>query len=95
MDIVTGGYALRNAPDLGTAIDEISRVLKPCGVAAFLDFSKPSGKILQKMEYWALKTWTGPWGTLLHRNREVYRYIAESLQPFPDRSQLRDIFRDK
>ena len=44
VDIVTGGYALRNAPDLGTAIDEISRVLKPCGVAAFLDFSKPSGK---------------------------------------------------
>jgi ubiquinone/menaquinone biosynthesis C-methylase UbiE len=43
VDIVTGGYALRNAPDLGTAIDEISRVLKPCGVAAFLDFSKLGG----------------------------------------------------
>src|ERR1039458_3079228 len=54
VDIVTGGYALRNAPDLGTAIDEISRVLKPCGVAAFLDFSKPGGKIPQKMEYWGL-----------------------------------------
>ena len=67
VDIVTGGYALRNAPDLGTAIDEISRVLKPCGVAAFLDFSKPGGKIPQKIEYWGLKTWTGLWGTLLHR----------------------------
>ena len=94
-DIVTGGYALRNAPDLGTAIDEISRVLKPCGVAAFLDFSKPDGKISQKMEYWGLKTWTGLWGALLHRNHEVYGYIAESLQRFPDRSHLRDIFRDK
>src|SRR5579863_2004131 len=31
VDIVTGGYALRNAPDLGTAIGEICRVLKPCG----------------------------------------------------------------
>ena len=95
VDIVTGGYALRNAPDLGTAIDEISRVLKPCGVAAFLDFSKPGGKILQKMEYWGLKTWTGLWGTILHRNHEVYSYIAESLQRFPDRPQLRDIFWDK
>jgi ubiquinone/menaquinone biosynthesis C-methylase UbiE len=64
-------------------------------VAAFLDFSKPVGNIPQKMEYWGLKTWTGLWGTLLHRNHEVYSYIAESLQRFPDRSHLRDIFRDK
>jgi ubiquinone/menaquinone biosynthesis C-methylase UbiE len=62
VDISTGGYALRNAPDLGTAMDEISRVLKPCGVAVFLDFSKPGGKIPQKMEYWDLKIWTGLWG---------------------------------
>lgn len=95
VDIVTGGYALRNAADLAIAIDEISRVLKPGGVAAFLDFSKPAGKIPQKMEYWGLKTWTGLWGTLLHRNHEVYGYIAESLQRFPDRPHLRDIFRDK
>jgi ubiquinone/menaquinone biosynthesis methyltransferase len=95
VDIVTGGYALRNAPDLGTAIDEISRVLKPSGVAAFLDFSKPGANIPQKMEYWGLKTWTGLWGVLLHRNHEVYSYIAESLQRFPDRQHLRNIFREK
>ena len=95
VDIVTGGYALRNAPDLGTAIDEINRVLKPGGVAAFLDFSKPCGKISQKMEYWGLKIWTGLWGTLLHRNHEVYSYIAESLRRFPDRTHLRNILLDK
>jgi ubiquinone/menaquinone biosynthesis methyltransferase len=95
VDIVTGGYALRNAPDLGTAIDEISRVLKPRGVATFLDFSKPSVNITQKMEYWGLKLWTGLWGILLHRNHEVYGYIAESLQRFPDRPHLRNIFLEK
>ncbi len=95
VDIVTGGYALRNAPNLGTVIDEISRVLKPCGVAAFLDFSKPDADIPQKMEYWGLKMWAGLWGVLLHRNHEVYSYIAESLQRFPDRRHLRNIFRDK
>jgi ubiquinone/menaquinone biosynthesis methyltransferase len=95
VDIVTGGYALRNAPDLGNVINEISRVLKPGGVAAFLDFSKPDANIPQKMEYWVLKTWTGLWGVLLHRNHEVYSYIAESLQRFPDRCHLRNIFREK
>ena len=95
VDIVTGGYALRNAADLGTACDEIRRILKPSGVAAFLDFSRPGGSIPQKIEYRVLKTWTGLWGVLLHRNHEVYSYIAESLQRFPDRKHLRNIFCEK
>jgi ubiquinone/menaquinone biosynthesis methyltransferase len=95
VDIVTGGYALRNAPNLETVIDEIGRVLKPRGVAAFLDFSKPDANTLQKIEYWGLKIWTGLWGVLLHRNHEVYSYIAESLQRFPDRRRLRNLFREK
>jgi ubiquinone/menaquinone biosynthesis methyltransferase len=95
VDIVTGGYALRNAPNLETVIDEISRVLKPSGVAAFLDFSKPGASIPQTMEYWSLKIWTGLWGVLLHRNHEVYSYIAESLERFPDRRHLRNMFQQK
>jgi ubiquinone/menaquinone biosynthesis methyltransferase len=95
VDIVTGGYALRNAPDLATTINEISRVLKPRGVAAFLDFSKPPGNISQKIEFWALKIWTGLWGVVLHRNHEVYSYIAESLRRFPDRRHLRAMFQER
>jgi ubiquinone/menaquinone biosynthesis methyltransferase len=94
-DIITGGYALRNAPNLETVIDEINRVLKPTGVAAFLDFSKPDANIPQKIEYWCLKIWTGLWGILLHRNHEVYSYIAESLRRFPDRSHLRNLFQER
>jgi ubiquinone/menaquinone biosynthesis methyltransferase len=94
-DIVSGGYALRNAPDLGTTVDEIHRVLKPGGTAAFLDFSKPVKRSLQHLEYWVLKVWAGFWGILLHRNHEVYGYIAESLRRFPDRSHLQRLFEDK
>jgi len=94
-DIVTGGYALRNAPDLATTIGEIHRVLKPGGVAAFLDFSKPSDPLLQRLEYWLLKGWTGLWGILLHGNHEVYSYIAESLDAFPDRAKLHGMLREK
>jgi demethylmenaquinone methyltransferase/2-methoxy-6-polyprenyl-1,4-benzoquinol methylase len=95
VDMITGGYALRNAPDLEVAVEAIYRVLKPEGVAAFLDFSKPSGRLSQRVEYWILKLWAGFWGTLLHRNHEVYGYIAESLQYFPDRVRLHEIFRGK
>lgn len=95
VDMITGGYALRNAPDLEVAVEAIRRVLKPGGVAAFLDFSKPNARLPQRVEYWILKLWTGFWGTLLHRNHEVYSYIAESLREFPDRVRLRDIFQGK
>jgi ubiquinone/menaquinone biosynthesis methyltransferase len=95
VDVVTGGYALRNAPDLGIALDEIRRVLKPGGAAAFLDFSKPPARLAQSFEYWTLRLWGGFWGCLLHGNPEVYGYIAESLRRHPDRGRLRDLFRDK
>ncbi len=94
-DVVTGSYALRNAPDLGRTLDEIHRVLKPGGVAAFLDFAKPETRCLQAPEYWLLRTWCGFWGMALHGNPEIHAYIASSLKVFPDRSQLRALFVDK
>ncbi len=94
-DIVTGAYALRNAPELGRALDEIRRVLKPGGVAAFLDFAKPATRFLQAPEYRLLRAWCGFWGFALHANPEIHAYIASSLEVFPDRAQLRAMFADR
>ena len=94
-DIVTGGYALRNAPDLAATLDAVHRVLKPAGIAAFLDFSKPVGPFPQLVEYWLLKIWAGFWGLLLHGNQEVYGYIAESLRRFPNRAELHAIVEER
>ncbi|NUQ66448.1 MAG: ubiquinone/menaquinone biosynthesis methyltransferase [Pirellulales bacterium] len=94
VDIVTGSYALRNAPSLGLVLTEIRRVLRRGGVAAFLDFSRPPGKAAQLMEYWLLKAWGSFWGLALHGNAEVYAYIAESLREFPDRIGLRRSIRE-
>lgn len=88
-DMVTGSYALRNAPDLGKALREIRRVLKPRGVAAFLDFSKPSGSMRQQIELAVLRAWGSLWGWVLHGDPAVYAYIAESLEQFPDRAAFR------
>lgn len=88
VDIVTGGYALRNAPDLDEALREIHRILKPGGTAAFLDFSKPSTRWPQQFELQLLMCWGGFWGWVLHRDPTVYRYIGESLDRFPDRDAL-------
>ncbi len=88
MDLVTGGYALRNAPSFEIALNECYRVLKPGGIAAFLDFSKPSSRVLQKGNYALLKMWGMLWGQVFHNNAAVYGYIAESLMQFPTRLQV-------
>jgi demethylmenaquinone methyltransferase/2-methoxy-6-polyprenyl-1,4-benzoquinol methylase len=91
IDIVTGGYALRNAPDLAQALGEVERVLKPGGHAVFLDFSKSPNKVVQAVVFHLLKFWGSLWGLLIHRNAEVYGYIAESLRAYPDREKLRTL----
>ena len=95
VDVVTGSYAIRNAPDLGGALDEVARVLKPGGCAAFLDFSKPAGRRIQAIEFAVLKAWGSFWGLLMHGNPGVYGYIAESLKRFPDRDALRGLLAER
>lgn len=85
VDLVTGSYALRNAPDLEKGLLEVNRILKPGGYAAFLDFSKTGQTTVQTGQYWLLKCWCGLWGTLLHANPTIHAYIADSLKQFPIR----------
>lgn len=91
-DIVTGGYALRNAPDLDRALAEIARVLKPGGTAAFLDFSNPPHPLLRKLNKFLLNTWAGAWGLVLYGNPKLFTYITASLNAYPDRVELRRRF---
>jgi demethylmenaquinone methyltransferase/2-methoxy-6-polyprenyl-1,4-benzoquinol methylase len=89
VDIITGAYALRNAPDINQALAEIHRVMKPGGTAAFLDFAKPKHPARQALNYALLKVWGSFWGWMLHRDTNVHGYISESLKTFPHREGLR------
>jgi ubiquinone/menaquinone biosynthesis methyltransferase len=88
IDLVTGSYALRNAPDLDQTLKEIHRVLRPSGYAAFLDFSKSESIMIQKVQFHLLKFWGSFCGWWLHRNTAVHGYISESLRTWPTRARL-------
>jgi demethylmenaquinone methyltransferase/2-methoxy-6-polyprenyl-1,4-benzoquinol methylase len=82
-DVITGGYALRNVPELSTALREIHRVLKPGGTATFLDFARPDSRLRFAIHYGLLHFWGGVCGLFLHGRPWVYRYIPDSLARFP------------
>jgi len=92
IDLVVGGYALRNAPDLGAVLQETVRILKAGGSAAFLDFSKSSVPLIAGLQTTALLLWGALWGFLLHGKPSVYAYIGRSLVAFPDRRRLLSLF---
>jgi demethylmenaquinone methyltransferase/2-methoxy-6-polyprenyl-1,4-benzoquinol methylase len=87
--IVTGCYALRNAPDIRCALREMRRILKDDGTAAFLDFSRSENRVVAAVQHLLLSFWGSVWGILLHGNPAVYSYIARSLAHFPRRMELR------
>ena len=82
-DLVTAGYGLRNVPDLGAAIDEIRRVLRPGGQALSLDFNRPSNRFVRGVYLWYLTLVGGVLGWLLHRDPDTYRYIPASIRNYP------------
>lgn len=90
IDIITGGYALRNAPDLDQLLKSIWDKLKPGGMASFLDFAKSDQLNIQRWQMHLLSFWTGLWGMVLHANPAIYQYIPASLNTFPTQKQLQD-----
>jgi demethylmenaquinone methyltransferase/2-methoxy-6-polyprenyl-1,4-benzoquinol methylase len=82
-DFVTGGYALRNVPDIPGALAEIKRVLKPGGRVLSLDFGHPPLKPYRWLYLKYLVVVGSTLGLALHGDADTYRYIPESLRLYP------------
>lgn len=82
VDAVTAGYALRNAPDWGRALDELARVLKPGGRVFALDFYRPRHPLWRRMFVGYLRIVGKLYGWLWHRQPVVYGYIASSIEHY-------------
>jgi len=90
-DCVTGGYALRNVPDLEAALQEIGRALKPGGKIYSLDFGHPRQRLYRWLYLRYLTIVGSGLGLVLHGDPDTYRYIPESLKLYPGQRGTRDL----
>jgi demethylmenaquinone methyltransferase/2-methoxy-6-polyprenyl-1,4-benzoquinol methylase len=82
VDLVTAGYAVRNAPEPAQAIAEFSRVLRPGGVLITLDFYRPTFAPWRELFLGYLRVAGDVVGWTWHRSPVVYGYIARSIRHF-------------
>jgi demethylmenaquinone methyltransferase/2-methoxy-6-polyprenyl-1,4-benzoquinol methylase len=87
-DVVTIAFGLRNLSNVESGLAELSRVLKPGGWVAVLEFSRPANAILRPLFNMYFRR-VLPWiGGVVSGSRNAYVYLPASVKKFPDQSQL-------
>jgi demethylmenaquinone methyltransferase/2-methoxy-6-polyprenyl-1,4-benzoquinol methylase len=92
-DYATIGFGLRNVPDIHQVLSEMCRVVKPGGLVASLELSKPVWPIFKQVYYLYLNGLLPLLGKVLANRYAQYRWLPESLRNFPDSVKLAELFR--
>lgn len=82
LDVITGGYAIRNAPSWPAAVAEARRVLRPGGLLCTLDFFRPESPLWRALYLGYLSAAGRVVGWWWHREPMAYGYIARSILHF-------------
>lgn len=88
MDAVTIAFGLRNLPDPRAGLAEFARVLRPGGRVAVLEFSLPTWGPFREIYDRYLLGAVPVAARVLTSDPAAYRYLAESIQRWPDQEAL-------
>jgi ubiquinone/menaquinone biosynthesis methyltransferase len=82
VDGIIAGFGLRNVPELHRALAECSRVLRPGGRIAVLDFFQPVGLVPKMLQGSYNRVVVPLIGGLITGSAESYRYLNQSIDAF-------------
>ena len=89
--IVSAAFGLRNVADTCLGLQEMTRVCKPGGQVAILEFSTPRMQPIKGIYQWYFKNVLPRIGQALARNNSsAYNYLPDSVGDFPAYEALTD-----
>lgn len=94
MDGVTIAFGLRNLADYRAGLREMTRLLRPGGRLAVLEFSIPSWPGLRHLYLFYFTRVLPRIGALVSGQQGPYSYLPESVREFPEPEELADEIRE-
>lgn len=88
LDLVTVAFGFRNLASYRAGLEEMARVLRPGGVAAILEFSRPPSRLFARLYDFYSSRLLPVIGGALSGSREAYTYLPDSVRRFPDAGTL-------
>ncbi|MFB3778047.1 MAG: bifunctional demethylmenaquinone methyltransferase/2-methoxy-6-polyprenyl-1,4-benzoquinol methylase UbiE [Bryobacteraceae bacterium] len=88
IDLVTVAFGFRNLASYRAGLEEMARVLRPGGVAAILEFSRPPSRLFARLYDVYSRRVLPVIGGALSGSREAYTYLPDSVRRFPDAGTL-------
>jgi demethylmenaquinone methyltransferase/2-methoxy-6-polyprenyl-1,4-benzoquinol methylase len=93
-DAVTISFGLRNVEDAGAALRELRRVTRPGGTLVVCEFSTPTWRPFRALYTDYLVAALPRIAAAVSSNPAAYRYLAESIQAWPDQPALATLIED-
>jgi len=94
-DAVCVSFGLRNMPDYGLTIQEMTRVLKPGGLFLCLDSSYPTNPIIKPFFRLYFKHIMPTLGGLIAKAPDEYRWLNDSTEAFLSKDELAALMQEK
>ncbi|NSW44290.1 MAG: bifunctional demethylmenaquinone methyltransferase/2-methoxy-6-polyprenyl-1,4-benzoquinol methylase UbiE [Bacteroidales bacterium] len=90
-DAASVAFGVRNFENLPKGLAEIYRVLRVGGVLVVLEFIKPNNKLTRVFLRWYLKYILPFIAYLISKNRDAYKYLAQSIDEFYTKDNFQQI----